>query len=170
MRRLVSLTGNLAPDADLGGIARKVEAGIRAAGTPPRGVLVDVRGQVEPLRLMFGGLALGTGGEEMTLRQRLVQTFSGLSLGLVLAIAAILLLLTGYFQSFRLALVALGVTAGFGGSLNSRYGPRTIATVAGILYGVGIFLAQLDRASPGFFLQQRPLLATATPVHSPSQS
>ncbi len=43
--------------------------------------------------------------------------------------------------TFSLALLALGITAGFGGSLNSRYGPRAIATVGGILYGVGVFLA-----------------------------
>ena len=43
--------------------------------------------------------------------------------------------------TFSITLVALGVTAGFGGYLNSRFGPRTIAMVAGTLYGVGIFLA-----------------------------
>lgn len=43
--------------------------------------------------------------------------------------------------TFSLALLALGVTAGFGGYFNSRFGPRTIATVAGILYGVGIALS-----------------------------
>ena len=43
--------------------------------------------------------------------------------------------------TFTITLVALGITAGFGGYLNSRFGPRTIATVAGILYGVGVFLA-----------------------------
>ncbi len=43
--------------------------------------------------------------------------------------------------TFSVALLALGVTAGFGGYLNSRFGPRTIATVAGIIYGAGIVLA-----------------------------
>lgn len=145
MRRLVSLTGNLTADADLGGIARKVEAAIRAAGTPPRGVLVDVRGQVEPLRLMFGGLAVGTGGEEMTLRQRLVQTFSGLSLGLVLAVAAILLLLTGYFQSFRLALVALAavpaVVVGVVGALWLTRTTLNLQSFMGAIMAVGVAVA-----------------------------
>jgi len=43
--------------------------------------------------------------------------------------------------TFSITLVALGITAGFGGYLNSRFGPRTIAMVAGTLYGVGVFLA-----------------------------
>lgn len=43
--------------------------------------------------------------------------------------------------TFTLALVALGVTAGFGGFLQSRFGPRTIATAGGVLYGLGIILA-----------------------------
>ena len=43
--------------------------------------------------------------------------------------------------TFSITLVALGITAGFGGYFNSRFGPRTIAMVAGILYGLGVFLA-----------------------------
>lgn len=43
--------------------------------------------------------------------------------------------------TFSLTLLALGVTAGFGGYFNSRFGPRTIATVAAIFYGVGTVLA-----------------------------
>lgn len=45
--------------------------------------------------------------------------------------------------TFSITLVALGVTAGFGGYLQSHFGPRTIATVGGILYGLGIILAGL---------------------------
>jgi OFA family oxalate/formate antiporter-like MFS transporter len=43
--------------------------------------------------------------------------------------------------TFSITLVALGITAGFGGYLNSRFGPRTIAMVGGTLYGLGVFLA-----------------------------
>ena len=43
--------------------------------------------------------------------------------------------------TFTLALVALGVTAGFGGYFNNRFGPRAIATAGGILYGLGIILS-----------------------------
>ncbi|HEU5382888.1 MAG TPA: MFS transporter, partial [Ktedonobacteraceae bacterium] len=52
--------------------------------------------------------------------------------------------------TFSLALLALGVTAGFGGYLNSRFGPRAIATVAGIVYGLGIILAGF--AAPNLFV------------------
>jgi MFS transporter, OFA family, oxalate/formate antiporter len=43
--------------------------------------------------------------------------------------------------TFSVVLVALGITAGFGGYLNNRFGPRVIATAAGILYGLGVILA-----------------------------
>ncbi|MBO0782961.1 MAG: OFA family MFS transporter [Ktedonobacteraceae bacterium] len=52
--------------------------------------------------------------------------------------------------TFSIALLALGVVAGFGGYLNSRFGPRVIASVAGILYGAGVFLAGLS--APNLFL------------------
>src|SRR5215467_9693826 len=43
--------------------------------------------------------------------------------------------------TFSVVLLALGVTAGFGGYLNNRFGPRVIATAGGILYGLGVILA-----------------------------
>lgn len=52
--------------------------------------------------------------------------------------------------TFTITLVALGVTAGFGGYFNSRFGPRTIATTAAIFYGVGVFLASF--VAPNLFL------------------
>ena len=55
------------------------------AGTPPRGVTTQVRGQVNALGQIFGELAIG----------------------LVAAIGVILLLLTANFQSLKLALVVL---------------------------------------------------------------
>ncbi|MBV9019173.1 MAG: OFA family MFS transporter [Chloroflexi bacterium] len=45
--------------------------------------------------------------------------------------------------TFSLVQLVLGITAGFGGYLNSRFGPRLIATVGGILYGLGVLLAAL---------------------------
>jgi OFA family oxalate/formate antiporter-like MFS transporter len=47
-------------------------------------------------------------------------------------------------------LLALGVTAGFGGYLNNRFGPRVMATVGGILYGLGVLLAAF--AAPNIFI------------------
>ena len=43
--------------------------------------------------------------------------------------------------TFTITLAVLGVTAGFGGSLQRRIGPRATATVAGILYGCGLILS-----------------------------
>jgi OFA family oxalate/formate antiporter-like MFS transporter len=45
--------------------------------------------------------------------------------------------------TFSITLLALGITAGFGGYLQSRFGPRTIATAGGVLYGLGIIIAGL---------------------------
>ncbi len=84
MRRLVSMTANIEGE-DLGRIAKRIAAAIKEAGKPPTGVQIDVRGQVTPMNEMFQGLALG----------------------LAVAVVAILLLLTAYFQSLRLALTAV---------------------------------------------------------------
>src|SRR5439155_1557433 len=52
--------------------------------------------------------------------------------------------------TFTLALVALGITAGFGGYFNNRFGPRAIATTAGILYGLGVILSAF--AAPNIYV------------------
>jgi RND family efflux transporter MFP subunit len=93
MRRLVSMTANIEGE-DLGRVAAHIAKALQAAGDPPRGVAVDVRGQVVPLQQMFGGLAGG-------------KWYEGLTLGLALAVVAIFLLLTAYFQSVGLAVVAV---------------------------------------------------------------
>ncbi|MGE3821264.1 MAG: efflux RND transporter permease subunit, partial [Isosphaeraceae bacterium] len=58
MKRTVTITANVA-GSDLGGAARQVEAALAAAGTPPKGVVVDLRGQVTPLREIVDGLTFG---------------------------------------------------------------------------------------------------------------
>src|SRR5207248_11607463 len=58
MKRMVSLTANVVGE-DLGHVAQRVDAALQAAGEPPRGVTVEVRGQVVPMRQMFGALAGG---------------------------------------------------------------------------------------------------------------
>ncbi len=87
MKRAVSLTANIAGE-DLGRVAGHVDRAIKAAGDPPRGVTVDVRGQIAPMKEMLRGLAIGLG----------------------MAVAVILLLLTANFQSLRLALVVVSST------------------------------------------------------------
>jgi multidrug efflux pump subunit AcrB len=122
MRRLVSLTANIA-GTDLGRVADQVDAAIRSAGEPPTGVEVAVRGQMEPMR----------------------QMFRGLNTGLILTVAVILLLLTAYFQSVRLALVALAtVPAVVGGVALALLLTRTtlnIQSFMGAIMAIGVAVA-----------------------------
>jgi multidrug efflux pump subunit AcrB len=102
MKRLVSLSANIAGE-DLGRVAQRVRQVLREVGPPPRGVDVELRGQIPVLEQMFGALAGGRWDE-------------GLTAGLGLTVIVIFLLLAGYFQSLRLALVVLFVTpAGLAG-------------------------------------------------------
>jgi multidrug efflux pump subunit AcrB len=80
-RRVVSLTGNL-HGITLGQAIPELNRAIATAGSPPRGVTVQFRGQIPPLQ----------------------DTISGLRIGLLLAIGLIFLLLAANFQSTRLAL------------------------------------------------------------------
>ena len=89
MQRYLSITANIEGD-DLGEATRRVNQAIAAAGPPPRGVRVSVRGQVAPMNEMFRSLAIG----------------------LALSVVVILVLLTAYFQSFRLALISIGGVPG----------------------------------------------------------
>ncbi len=43
--------------------------------------------------------------------------------------------------TFTITLAVLGITAGFGGGLQRRIGPRATATIAGVLYGCGVILS-----------------------------
>jgi multidrug efflux pump subunit AcrB len=86
-QRMLTLTANIAK-TDLGSAAAAVRAAVARVGAPPRGVTVAVRGQVPPLE----------------------QTLTSLTTGLALAVVVILLLLTAYFQSLRMALVAVSGT------------------------------------------------------------
>jgi multidrug efflux pump subunit AcrB len=88
-QRYVSITANVEGE-DLGRAARQIEQAIADAGAPPRGVRVETRGQVAPMREMFAALAVG----------------------LALAVAVILVLLTAYFQSPRLALASVSSVPG----------------------------------------------------------
>ncbi len=83
-QRVVSLTANL-EGITLGEAARKLNAALPQAGTPPRGVTVSFRGQIPAL----------------------AQTISGLQIGLLLAVLTIFLLLAANFQSVRLAIAIL---------------------------------------------------------------
>jgi multidrug efflux pump subunit AcrB len=122
MQRLVSLTGNIA-GTDLGRVARQVDAAIKATGAPAADVRVDVRGQIEPMRMMF----------------------TGLTTGLLLTVASILLLLTAYFQSLRLALVALAtvpaVIGGVAATLLLTGTTLNIQSFMGSIMAIGVAVA-----------------------------
>jgi multidrug efflux pump subunit AcrB len=89
MQRYLSVTANVEGE-DLGRAARQIEQAIAAAGQPPRGVRVQTRGQIAPMREMFTALGVGLG----------------------LAVAVILVLLTAYFESPRLALASVSSVPG----------------------------------------------------------
>ena len=86
-RRVVLLSANVA-GSDLGRVSRSLDHALAQIAPVPRGLTVEVRGQIAPMR----------------------QTFKNLSAGFAIALIAILLLLTAHFQSIRLALVVLSTT------------------------------------------------------------
>jgi len=122
MRRVVSLSANIAGE-DLGSVSRRIDEAIQAAGEPPRGVTVAVRGQVTPMRQMFRGLAFGLG----------------------LAVVVIALLLTAYFQSPRLSFIAVAaVPAVLTGVVLALWVTRTtlnIQSFMGAIMAVGVAVA-----------------------------
>src|SRR5258708_11706429 len=88
-QRYVSITANVEGE-DLGRASRQIEQAIADAGEPPRGVRVLTRGQVAPMREMFAALGVG----------------------LVIAVLVILVLVTAYFESPRLALTSVSRVPG----------------------------------------------------------
>jgi multidrug efflux pump subunit AcrB len=88
-QRFITLTANIHKQ-DLGQAAHDVNAAIKALGELPAGVKVYLRGQTDVLN----------------------QTINELSIGLLLAVVVIGLMLTAYFQSFRLSLAVLSVFPG----------------------------------------------------------
>jgi len=87
MERMVTLTANIHGN-DLGRVSNQINAALKRAGAPPRGVTVQVRGQIAPLR----------------------ETLTSLAEGLLAAIVVIFLLISANFQSPRLALVVVSTT------------------------------------------------------------
>lgn len=122
MRRLVSMTANI-HGTDLGRVDKEIRAALQRAGAPPDGIRVDVRGQIEPMRLMFGGLTIGLG----------------------IAVVLIFLLLAGYFQSVRLAGVVLltvpAVLVGVGVALLVTQTTLNIQSFLGAIMAIGVAVA-----------------------------
>src|SRR3984893_11590408 len=122
MQRMLTLSANISGE-DLGHAAARVQQAIRDAGKPPARVQVIVRGQVQPMAEMFGGL----------------------SVGLFTAIGVILLLLTANFQSFRLSLaVLLTIPAVIAGVAIVLWLTRTtlnIQSFMGVIMAIGVAVA-----------------------------
>src|SRR5712672_48803 len=122
MQRMLTLSANISGE-DLGRAAARVQQAIKDTGKPPDRVNVTVRGQVEPMAEMFGGLRLG----------------------LLMAVGVILLLLTANFQSFRLSLaVGLTIPAVIAGVVLMLWLTRTtlnIQSFMGAIMAIGVAVA-----------------------------
>jgi multidrug efflux pump subunit AcrB len=121
-QRMVTITANTA-GSDLGTAARLVADAVRRAGDPPRGVTVNVRGQVAPMN----------------------ETLNGLRVGLLVAIVAIFLLMTANFQSVRLGLVVLStipaVMFGVGLALLLTRTTLNVQSFMGAIMAIGVSVA-----------------------------
>ena len=121
MARTVSITANL-HGADLGSVARQVEA-VLAATPAPAGVNVALRGQVPPMR----------------------QLQEGLRMGLLTAVVVIFLLLVANFQSIRLSLAVVSavpaVLLGVVMALQMSGTTLNIQSFMGAIMAVGVAVA-----------------------------
>ena len=126
-RRIVSITANVVGE-DLGRAVNRIEAAITAAGDPPRGVNVGdenghIRGQVPAMRQMFSGLTLGLG----------------------MAVIVVFLMLVAYFQSFRLAFISMATTpavvSGVAFALYITHTTLNTQSFMGAIMAVGVAVA-----------------------------
>ncbi len=122
MQRMLTLEANIAGE-DLGGVADQVSRALAKADAAPQGVHVTLRGQVAPMQDMF----------------------SGLELGLIVAVIVIFLLLAANFQSFRLSLaVVLTIPAVVAGVAVALWITRTtlnIESLIGAIMAIGVAVA-----------------------------
>ena len=118
-QRYMTLTANVEGE-DMGRASRQVAEAIDAAGEPPSGVRVEKMGQLPPMQAMFEALGAG----------------------LAVAIFVIFVLLTAYYQSPRLALVAVaavpGVLAGIAVILFVTHTSLNIESFMGSIMSLGV--------------------------------
>jgi multidrug efflux pump subunit AcrB len=119
---VIHVTANLMKP-DLLRAATAIDAAIARAGKAPKGVTVQVRGQVSVVR----------------------QIFSNLTIGLAASVLVMLLLLTANFQSLRLSLISLSsVPAVLLGALGFLFITRTslnLESFMGMILVIGVALA-----------------------------
>jgi multidrug efflux pump subunit AcrB len=122
LQRMISITANIDGE-DLGKAARDVRDTLARLKMPPKGVTVALRGQVPTMN----------------------STFASLATGLILAIVAILLMLVGYFQRFRLALIVVSVIpailAGVAISIQLSGISLNVQSFMGAIMSIGIGVA-----------------------------
>ncbi len=122
MKRQVGLTANIF-GADLGSVSRQVQKAVAAAGEPPKGSTVEIRGQIPPMQDMFFGLAIG----------------------LTLAVVVVFLLLSANYQSFKLALATVStapaVIAGVAVMLWITRTTLNIQSFIGAIMAIGVAMA-----------------------------
>ncbi|MBY0357481.1 MAG: efflux RND transporter permease subunit [Candidatus Obscuribacterales bacterium] len=114
MMRMVSLTANIATN-DLGSVGEEVRKAVARAGKPPRGVFVEVAGQIPTLQ----------------------DTFNHLLSGLVLAVVVITLMLLAYFQAPRVVLIVMSTTPAI------LLGVLTMLTITGTTLNVQSFMGAI---------------------------
>lgn len=120
--RLVTVTANI-HKKDLGAATKAVQTAIKNAGEPPRGVLVELKGQSDLL----------------------TETLGSLQVGLVIAIVIMFLLLSATYQSFKLSLVVLStipaVVVGSIGLLLLTGATLNLQSYMGLIMSVGVSVA-----------------------------
>ncbi len=120
--RLVTITANL-HKVDLGAATKAVTKAIKDAGDPPRGVLVELKGQSDLL----------------------TETLDSLQTGLMIAIVIMFLLLAATYQSFKLSLVVLStipaVVVGSIGLLLLTGATLNLQSYMGLIMSVGVSVA-----------------------------
>jgi multidrug efflux pump subunit AcrB len=121
-QRVVSLTANI-HGLTLGQAAGRLNQAMSAAGAPPKGITVKLRGEIPALD----------------------QTISGLRTGLLLAVLVIFLLLAANFQSLRLALAIIltipAVLCGVILTLLITHTTLNIQSFMGAIMAIGIAVA-----------------------------
>ncbi|WP_020597230.1 efflux RND transporter permease subunit [Spirosoma panaciterrae] len=121
-RRIITVSANI-NNRDLGSATHDVQAAITAAGDPPKGSVVELRG----------------------LAQLLQETLGSLQFGLGLAIVVIFLLLAANYQSFKVASVVLvsipAVLAGALTLLLATGQTLNLQSYMGIIMSVGVSVA-----------------------------
>ena len=121
-QRMVTMSANVRGN-DLGRAATRIDEAIAAAGAPPRGASVTVRGQIASMR----------------------ETLVNIGLGLLVAVAVIFLLLVANFQSMRLAFVVIStvpaVLAGVVLALGATGTTLNVQSFMGAIMAIGVAVA-----------------------------